>query len=494
MVGVAQLVEHLVVVQEVAGSSPVTHPIGCCGPYAGSVAAIDVNADLGEIPGTAGETIDAELLQIVTSANVAAGGHAGDDESMARVCTIAAARGVAVGAHISYPDRENFGRAPMSLPAAELTAELTAQLERLWSVAADSGTRVTYVKPHGALYNEAARDAHLAEILVAAVRPFGLPVLTLPERQLARMATRAGLVAYAEAFVDRAYTDDGSLQPRRFPDALITDPQQVRQRAVALARGHAVAAVSGSEVVVRAQSLCVHSDSPGAVRLARSVRDALLAHNVAVAPFTSPDTAAAPPHRMVGEDGVLLLSPDPAQREALGGVTGAVPGLLEVVPGAHTVLVRFDPDRTTAATVARHVAEAASSGAVRRPREHFLDVRYDGADLAEVAEVTGLSAAEVIQRHSSRTYTAEFCGFSPGFAYLSGSDPHLHLPRRTTPRTRVEPGSVAIADRYTAVYPTASPGGWHLLGTTAAALFDPARTDPALIRPGDRVRFSPIEP
>jgi KipI family sensor histidine kinase inhibitor len=174
-------------------------------------------------------------------------------------------------------------------------------------------------------------------------------------------------------------------------------------------------------------------------------------------------------------------------------------GALEFVPAARTVLVHFDPARTSSGALADRIGEvvraieaeavgpddASDTGIVE------ISVRYDGEDLDAVARQAGLSAAEVVARHSAPVYTVAFCGFAPGFGYLTGLDEALWLPRHATPRTRVPAGSVAIADRYAAVYPQASPGGWNLLGRTDATVWDPARQPPAMFAPGTRVRFVP---
>ena len=166
-----------------------------------------------------------------------------------------------------------------------------------------------------------------------------------------------------------------------------------------------------------------------------------------------------------------------------------LPGLTEVVPAARTVLIEGDPLPDTnelAALLADLDEEPPADGpAVELP------VTYDGPDLDEVAELTGLAAAEVARRHAGADYVVAFCGFAPGFGYLTGLPPELHVARRRTPRTAVEPGSVGIAGEYAGVYPRRSPGGWHLLGRTDAALWDPDRDPPALLAPGTRVRFLP---
>jgi KipI family sensor histidine kinase inhibitor len=167
-------------------------------------------------------------------------------------------------------------------------------------------------------------------------------------------------------------------------------------------------------------------------------------------------------------------------------------GVAEVVPGARTVLVRvgdphaLDEIRVILAGLAPQPVAGPAARSVEIP------VTYDGADLHDVAAATGLSAGDVVERHAASTYTCAFCGFAPGFAYLVGLDPALHLPRRATPRTRVPAGSVAIAAEYSAVYPSASPGGWHVIGRSTLVLWDPRRERAAMVEPGTAVRFVPV--
>ncbi len=456
------------------------------------MASIDLNADLGEQPGPTGEALDAELLAIVSSANVATGGHAGTRESMARVCKLAASNGVAIGAHISFPDRDNFGRSPMTIGTDELVASLASQLEDLIDAAAASHTQVSYVKPHGALYNLASTDPVLAETVVSAIDGYGLPVLSLPHSELRRAAERFGLASFAEAFVDRNYTDAGTLQPRSKPDAMLTDPGQVSKRAVALALHRPVTTVTGSQLRIAPDSLCLHSDNANAVESASLVRATLIDVGIEIASFVAPNTQPPMRYRLVGRDAVLLLLPRPQLRHEVASIgSDSVTGLSELVPGAETVLARFDPDVTSVRALVAAIESAAQQPVESTAKAHYISVRYDGPDLAAVAETTGLTAAEVIARHAAADYLADFIGFSPGFAYLTGIDPALRLPRRSTPRSTVPSGSLAIADHYCAIYPTSSPGGWHLIGTTDSELFDQHRKPPACIQPGDSVRFQP---
>ncbi|MFL6072976.1 MAG: LamB/YcsF family protein [Mycobacteriales bacterium] len=250
---------------------------------------IDLNADLGEGFGQWRLTEDDALLTVVTSANVACGFHAGDASTMRRVCAAAVAGGVAIGAQVSYRDLAGFGRREMDYAPGELTDEVLYQLAALDGLARVAGGRVGYLKPHGALYHRCGRDERQAGAVVTAVLAYdpGLAVLGAPGSALLRLAGEAGLRAVPEAFADRAYTAGGTLVPRTEPGAVLTDPDRVIAQALRLVTEGEVDAVTGGEPVpVRAESLCLHGDTPGAVDLARRVRAALAAAGVEVSPFT----------------------------------------------------------------------------------------------------------------------------------------------------------------------------------------------------------------
>jgi len=248
---------------------------------------IDLNADLGESFGAWRLGDDEALLGIVTSANIACGFHAGDPLTLRRACAGAVARGVSIGAQVSYRDLAGFGRREMTVPPEELTAEVLYQIAALDGIARAEGGKVRYVKPHGALYNRCVRDPVQAAALAAAVSAYdpGLPLLTLPDGAAARVAADAGLTVVAEAFADRSYRADGTLVPRGQPGAVITDPARVAARAASMATSHTVESVDGHEVPVPFRSVCVHGDTPGAVTLARAVREALERAGVHVASF-----------------------------------------------------------------------------------------------------------------------------------------------------------------------------------------------------------------
>jgi UPF0271 protein len=249
------------------------------------VPSVDLNADVGEGIGADGDEV---LLDVVTSASVACGVHAGDPATMRRTVAAAARRGVVVGAHPSYPDREGFGRRPMALSPARITEEVLAQVLALDAVARQLGTAVRYVKPHGALYHLMADDETCARAVVDAVRAVGDLVLLAPAGSGAvEVAGSMAVRVATEAFADRAYEPDGSLVSRDVPGAVITDPAVVARRAVGIALDHAVDAVDGSTLAVTASSICVHGDTPGAAELAKRVRHALEEAGVRLVPFVT---------------------------------------------------------------------------------------------------------------------------------------------------------------------------------------------------------------
>lgn len=242
---------------------------------------MDLNADIGE-----GAPDDEELLEVVTSASIACGVHAGGSLTMLDRARRAVERGVVVGAHPSYDDREGFGRRPMHVNRDELLAGVVDQIFTMAGAARVAGTRVRFVKPHGALYNQAAADPAIAETVVAAVAQFtGVALLGPAGSQMLKQAAAAGIPTYAEAFADRAYTPDGTLVGRDSPGSVRHETAAVVRQAVELAVHHRVTAANGAVLEMKADSICLHGDTPGAAALGRAVRRALEDAGVAVAPF-----------------------------------------------------------------------------------------------------------------------------------------------------------------------------------------------------------------
>ncbi|MEO1058406.1 MAG: 5-oxoprolinase subunit PxpA [Actinomycetota bacterium] len=248
---------------------------------------IDLNSDLGESFGAWQLGDDAAMLDIVTSANVACGFHAGDPSTLRATCGAAAARGVRIGAQVAYPDLLGFGRRFIDMEPAELQDAVLYQIGGLDAFARTAGAPVAYVKPHGALYHAAAGDPAVAAAVVAAAREYDhdLAILGQPGSQLLRAADDAGLRSVGEAFADRAYEPDGGLVSRRVSGAVLTDPEVIAERVVRLANESVIEAVDGSTVRIDAESLCVHGDTPGAVDIAGAVRRALVGAGVDIRAF-----------------------------------------------------------------------------------------------------------------------------------------------------------------------------------------------------------------
>lgn len=248
---------------------------------------IDLNSDLGESFGAWRMGNDAAMLDIVSSANVACGFHAGDPAGILQTLKAAKARGVAVGAHVSYPDLQGFGRRNMDIASDDLIADVIYQISALAGMAATVGTTVRYVKPHGALYNTIASDERQARDVITAIRAVNpeLALVALAGSPLVGWAREAGLRVIAEAFADRAYTPQGTLVSRREKGAVLHDAAEVAERMLRLVREGTVRAIDGSVARIEAQSICVHGDSDGALEMARAVCDALERDGVTVCAF-----------------------------------------------------------------------------------------------------------------------------------------------------------------------------------------------------------------
>ncbi|WP_223164086.1 LamB/YcsF family protein [Nocardioides mesophilus] len=249
---------------------------------------VDLNSDVGESYGRWELGDDAAVLAAVTSANVACGAHAGDASTLRRTCAEALAQDVIVGAQVGYRDLAGFGRRFVDMDPVELADDVVFQIGALEGLARVVGTRVRYVKPHGALYNAVVHHEEQAQAVVDAVRAYDpdLPVLGLPGSLLLQKAERAGLRPVREAFADRGYTPEGTLVSRRLEGAVLHDPVEVARRVVQMVVEGTITAVDGSTVKVDAESICVHGDSPGAVQMAEQVRARLLAAGVELVPFT----------------------------------------------------------------------------------------------------------------------------------------------------------------------------------------------------------------
>ena len=238
---------------------------------------IDLNCDMGELPEAIADGTQEALLRSITSANVACGGHAGDQRTMRTTIEQAMRAGVAVGAHPGYPDRENFGRLEMKMSADAVANSVYEQVRALAEVAANCCTRLVHVKPHGALYNQAVKDRELAEAIAKGVAKYSrdLVLMGLAESLMLEVFRDAGFAVAAEAFADRRYEPDGTLRSRKFENALIRDPAEAAKQALSIAQRGSVTAHDGTDVKLSAQTVCIHGDTPGSVQIAAVVAHAL---------------------------------------------------------------------------------------------------------------------------------------------------------------------------------------------------------------------------
>ena len=245
---------------------------------------IDINSDLGESPETLASGADFELMRYITSANVACGGHAGDENTMRQTVAAAKELNVAVGAHPSYPDRENFGRLESPMPQAALESSVRQQIAALVRVTGQFGLRLIHVKPHGALYHATNKDREVALAVGRAVKEIDPHLIMVGQAGAPALEiwSGMGLRCAAEAFADRAYERDGTLRKRTLPGALLDTPDRAAQQALGIALNHKVVAGDGSGLALVAQTICIHSDTPGAAAIAREVNERLKTAGVQV--------------------------------------------------------------------------------------------------------------------------------------------------------------------------------------------------------------------
>jgi 5-oxoprolinase (ATP-hydrolysing) subunit A len=234
---------------------------------------IDLNCDMGELPEAIADGTQEALMPSITSVNVACGGHAGDEQTMRTTIEQALRWKLAIGAHPGYPDRANFGRLELKMPLDAISDSVYAQVRSLAEIAAGCGVQLTHVKPHGALYNQAVHSRELAQAIAEGIARWGRDVVVvgLAGSPMLDVFREAGFSVAAEAFADRRYELDGTLRSRKFDDALIRDPEEAGRQAVNIVERGMVIARDGTEVPVDAQTLCIHGDTPGAVKIAASV-------------------------------------------------------------------------------------------------------------------------------------------------------------------------------------------------------------------------------
>lgn len=462
---------------------------------------VDLNADLGELEDV---SLDAAVMPLISSANVACGGHAGDTESIRRTIRLAKQHGVAVGAHPGYPDRKNFGRSSMDMPPEDLRAAIREQVALFNRIADEEGVAMHHVKLHGALYNDLIdnyEDSYAICRMLEELYP-GVRIIGFSNSTFLRAAEDAGLVAIHEVFADRAYDADGKLLPRALPGAVIHDEARCLAQVEMMVMQGRVPTADDRLFPVQADSVCVHGDNPSAVAFVDALGNFFKRQSIALHPAGDLTFTFAP----LGENALLAKLPSRIARSTHRRIralqhrvsSGLHPAIREFVPCYSELKIDFDPKLIRYDELRDHVEKLSvqlDPSDLPPARMIEIPVCYEGEhapDLEQVARHTGLTADEVVRRHAGPTYLVYMLGFSPGFGYFGGLDPRIATPRKSTPRLTVPAGSVGIAGQQTGIYPVASPGGWQIIGRTPSRLFDPAADSPFMLEPGDEVRFVPI--
>jgi KipI family sensor histidine kinase inhibitor len=459
---------------------------------------ISLNADLGEHPGDS-----VALADIITTANVAGGGHAGGGELLTETIATCAHHDIQIGAHPSYPDRENFGRTSLwtSIDHEILRASIIEQIHAVQDAAALHGRALSHVKAHGALYNDAMANNDVASFLLEAITsatPTGTPVFGMPGSALERAARAVNVPFVAEGFMDRAYEDSGLLVSRTVPGAVLQDAAEATTHVLSMVLDHTVTSINGNRVALNVRTVCVHADTPGAAVTVRTVRTALETQGVTITAFAAP-TSATVAH--FGDSAYLISDlPEMDLAAFAEAITNTVPGSV-ARPGLDSVLVSFP--HAGDIPVLEHLSDIISgigrTASTAHGTMHTIPVRYDGADLEGIAVTLGVAPDDIVAAHTNTLYRVALIGFAPGFPYLVPVDPTTpsaqllaQVGRLATPRTAVPAGSVAIASAMSAIYPSSMPGGWNLIGHSDATLFDAASNNPSLLRAGDRITFKEI--
>ena len=397
---------------------------------------MNINCDLGEGLGN-----DAELMPYLHSCSIACGGHAGDANSVRKTIRLAIDYDVHIGAHPSFDDRQNFGRLSVKVSRVDLTASLVRQIKLVRDECLTQGVKLHHVKPHGALYNLMCEDQQLQAAIEDAVCEVDpeLPLYAPP------FFTSKRLRVVSEGFADRAYTSTGRLRPRGAEGAVIEDVN------TALAQTQAL----------NCETICVHGDNPAALEIIKHLTQRL----IEIVPY--------------GADAWLINWSQKIHPDILWAVLAAKKTLEENFAvrcvHAYCSLLVFHPDKNEIENAIASSTITTISGKV-----HEVTVDYQ---VAAFAQQVNLSEQQVIDLHSAPEYLIYFLGFLPGFPYLGGLNPRLHLPRLAQPRQNIAAGSVAIGGAQTGIYPQSSPGGWHVIGQTDFEMW------PTQFAAGDRIKF-----
>ncbi|WP_430408745.1 5-oxoprolinase subunit PxpB [Kordia sp.] len=458
---------------------------------------LHINCDVGE--GVGNEEI---LMPYINACNIACGGHAGNSETMHEVVVLAKKYKVEIGAHPSYPDRENFGRISINMTEAEFIKTIQKQISNLEEIAQLHDVKITHIKPHGALYNDVAKSEEKAIFFLKAIATYKDKYkLYIPYNSvIEKLALQQHFEIYYEAFADRNYNDNLTLVSRTKSNAVLTEIGEIIQHVSCLKNEEKVQTISGTKIPLKSNTLCVHSDTLNAIEIVQQLHS----H------FNTQNTIATPefPHyKPYGDAGVLVTWEAQMSPEVLNKVLEFkekvinfnIKVIVDVIQSNNSLLIIYDKIKINFETL-QHLLErliSLESGKMQRITKYCWEVPvcYDvifGIDLEEIAQKKQLTSNEIIQLHTAPKYQIFSIGFLPGFLYLGGLDKRLHIDRKSTPRLEVKKGAVGIGGMQTGIYPKSSPGGWQILGNSPINFFDVNNKKPCFAKAGDYIKFVSI--
>lgn len=458
---------------------------------------IHINCDVGE--GVDNEEI---LMPYINACNIACGGHAGNAETMHEVVKLAKKYQVEIGAHPSYPDRENFGRISINMTEAEFIKTIQTQITNLEKIVALHDAKIVHIKPHGALYNDVAKSEEKAQLFLKAISQYKDKYkLYIPYNSIIeKLALQQNFKVYYEAFADRNYNDDLTLVSRKKSNAILTEIGEIIQHVSNLKNEEKVQTISSQKITLKSNTFCVHSDTLNAIEIVQQLYTHFNSKNVSL-------KTEFPQYKPYGDSGILITWEAKMTPEVLNEVLefkdkvlkNNIKVIVELVQSNNSLLIIYSKNKVNFLTL-QHLLERLvlfEFDEILDETRHCWEVPvcYDpifGIDLEEIAQKKQLKIDEIIKLHTAPKYQVFSIGFLPGFLYLGGLDKRLHIDRKSTPRLEVKKGAVGIGGMQTGIYPKTSPGGWQILGNSPLNFFDVNSEKPCFAKAGDFIKFVPI--
>lgn len=458
---------------------------------------IHINCDVGE--GVGNEEI---LMPYINACNIACGGHAGDVETMHEVVALAKKYQVAIGAHPSYPDRENFGRILVDMAEADFIKTIQKQIAALEEIVASHDIKITHIKPHGALYNDVAKSEEKAQIFLKAITKYkDVYKLYVPYNSvIEKLALQQNFEVVYEAFADRNYNNDLTLVSRKKDNAILTEIGEIIQHVSTMRNEQKVITTSKAKITLKTDTFCVHSDTKNSIEIVQQL----------YTNFNAPKQTKKEPFpicKPYGDAAILYTWEEKMTSKVLQSVLEFkekiinfnIKVIVEIIQSNNSLLIIYGNLKIKNDTL-QHLLEhlfLLESVELHIKTKHCweIPVCYDktfGIDLDEIAQKNRLTIQEIIQLHTSQKYEVFSIGFLPGFLYLGGLNKQLHFDRKSVPRLAVKKGAVGIGGMQTGIYPKTSPGGWQIIGNSPINFFDVTSEKPCFAKAGDFIKFVPI--